>query len=663
VALEGGGGGGPESAGLRDRLAEAVRPIHRELLEEQDRVMQFHIGPECTSFLRLHEPERFGDDLAGVRPLLSRVYQTGEGGAGFEIGRVFSGFRAAEPVRAPGKPEAVIGTVEVGTGIAPIDQHLRESRGARAALLLPAALAESRIWDEMREQRHIVPVGSGSYYRDGPIVDDPGLSARLDRLGDSVASVATFAANGREWLSVAVEVPVYDEPSAEALLVAVESIDDLQSALRQRLAQIAVAVALAILLTSLGLWLLSRSQRTRWMVVIDRAEQERDALFQLSPQPVELTDARGRSLLVNDAFRRVFGERADTPEAGGAPAWQARGIEGLQRESLERAIARGERWNGALRLNALLGGAAWYRVQVVPIADATGQTAWLWWFYQDVDRERRAAALAQAERDRLDALLSGSPAVIYTYSAGDPERIEYVSANIREILGHAPDALLDGPGWWAETVHPDDRERVLAEADFTQWAADRKHTRYRLMRPDGGAVWITDTARLLRDEHGRPDRVVGALIDSTEAVALESRLAESEHIYRSIVDGVEEAIFLIRVEPDGGFRYATANPAHVRATGLSADLLVGHTPPQIFGSRVAATLESHYRDCIEQGRTVRYTETLALPVGRRRARTTLTPIRDHQGRVVLLVGMAMVEAETDVGDESMPDRRENADDD
>lgn len=662
VALEGGGRGGEESARLRDRLAEVVQPIRRELLEEQDRVMQFHLGPDATSFLRLHEPERFGDDLADVRPLLSQVYRTGEGGTGFEVGRVFSGFRAAEPIRAPGDSGAVIGTVEVGTGIVPIDAHVRESRGARAALLLPAGLAESHIWDDMREQRAIVPVGSGDYYRDGPAADDPGLSARLARLeAGAVAPAETFAADGRHWLAVTLEIPIYGEPAAPALLLAVEPIDDLQAAVHDRLLQVMIAVALAILLTSLGLWLLSRSQRTRWMVVIDRAEQERDALFQLSPQPVELTDARGRSLLVNDAFRRVFGERSDTSEAGGAPAWEARGIEGLQRESLERAIARGERWNGALRLNALLGGAAWYRVQMVPIADAAGQTAWLWWFYQDVDRERRAAALAQAERDRLDALLSGSPAVIYTYSTAAPERIEYVSANIREILGHAPDALLDGPGWWEETLHPDDRDRVLGEADFTQWVADRKHTRYRLMRPGGGAVWVTDTARLLRDEQGRPERVVGALIDSTEAVALESRLAESEHIYRSIVDGVEEAIFLIRVAADGGFRYATANPAHARMTGLSADLLIGHTPPQVFGSRAASTLESHYRDCIDQGRTIRYAETLDLPVGRRHVRTTLTPIRDHQGQVVLLVGMAEIEVETETGRAPMNDDRESAD--
>ena len=643
VELEGGGAGGEEAGALRRELADAVAPISMELIEGQDRVLQFHLGPESISFLRMHEPSFFGDALAEVRPLLGEVYRQGEGAIGFEVGRVFSGFRAVEPIRAPGKDAAVIGTVEVGTGVLPVDAYLQDSLGARAALLLPAELAETHIWEEMRERRSIQPVGDGQYYLDGPRIGHPGLDAYLARV-DPPGSVR-FSAGGERWLAVTRPVPVVDEEHP-ALLVAIESVQDLGEARDARLLQIALAVVFAILFTTLALWLLSRWQGTRWMVMVDRAEEERDALFQLSPQPVELTDATGRSLLVNDAYRRVFGPLKRDGADGQAGDWETRGIEGLQLESFERAIARGERWNGALRLPSLLGESVWYRVQVVPIADATGRTAWLWWFYQDVDRERRAAAVAQAERDRLDALLSASPAVIYTYLADSPERIEYVSANIREILGYTPDDLIDGPGWWSETLHPEDRERALDEADFTRWTGDRKNTRYRLLRPDGSALWVTDTARLLRDDEGRPERVVGALIDSNAAVTLEARLAESERIYRSIVEGVEEAIFLVRVEPDGGFRYLASNPAHARATGLTSDLFVGHTPPQVFGSRVAERLEAHYRECTDEGRTIRYVEPLPLPVGRQTWRTTLTPIRDRQGAVVLLVGMAVVEDES-----------------
>ncbi|MFW6379542.1 MAG: PAS domain-containing protein [Guyparkeria sp.] len=645
VELEGGGAGGEEASRLRRKLARAITPIASELIQGQDRVMQFHIGPEVVSFLRVHAPDRFGDELASVRPLLAEVYRSGRGAMGFEVGRVFSGFRAAEPVWAPnpggspGGSDRVIGTVEVGTGVKPVDNYLRESLGARATLLLPAEIAEANIWAEMRERRNIAPVGNGEYYIDGPKVDDAGLAAALRQLKGELPSRWRFASGGQEWLAVSRPVPILTQESrAPARLVAVESITELHAAMQGRMATLLAGVVVAFLLTALGLWLLSRWQRTRWMVVIDRAEAERDALFELSPQPLELTDMQGRSLLVNDAFRRTFGAGVSTDDGHG---WPARGLEGLQLEAFERAIARGERWNGALRLSALHGGSGWFRVQVVPIADESGQPSRLWWFFHDVDRERRAAAIAQAERDRLDAFLAASPAVIYTFRADRPDRLEYVSANIREILGYTPDALIDGPDWWEQTLHPQDRARAVEEGDFTRWPDDRKRSRYRLLRPDGSALWVTDHARLLRDAEGRPERVVGALIDSEETVALEERLAESERLYRSIVEGVEEAIFLVAVEPGGSFRFLTNNPAHERTTGLSRDQFAGAFPEEILSPEVADHVTRRYRACLEAGRSIRYDETLDLPAGRARWHTTLTPIRDEGGRVVLIAGVAV----------------------
>jgi len=638
IALEGGGGGGEESAQLRRELAHAVKPIATELIHGEDRVMQFHLGPDAVSFLRVHAPDRFGDKLATLRPLLAQVYRSGKGAMGFEVGRVYSGFRAVEPVWAPnpGGANRVVGTVEVGTGIRPINSYLADSLHARAALLLPAELAKNNIWAEMREKRHIVPVGNGDYYLDGPAVDQPGLETALDGLDGHPPARWRFSADGVHWLGVSRPVPVAED-DAVAQLVAVESVEGVYQTMQGRMVTLASAVIAAIVLTTLALWLLSRWQRTRWMVVIDLAEAERDALFELSPQPLELTDMRGHSLLTNDAFRRTFGPREPDEVTG----WHRRGLEGLQLDAFERAIARGERWNGALKLPAINGGAGWFRVQVVPIRDESGYPVRLWWFFQDVDRERRAAAVAQAERDRLDAFLAASPAVIYTYRADRPDRLEYVSANIREILGYAPDALIDGPDWWEQTLHPADRDRALAEGDFTQWSNDRKRSRYRLLRPDGSSLWVTDHARLLRDEAGRPERVVGALIDSRETVALESRLAESERLYRSIVEGVEEAIFVLRVETDGVFRFIANNPAHERSTGLSRQALAGATPEELLSPANAERVVAQYRHCVEVGEAIRYEETLDLPAGTGRWRTTLTPIRDESGQITLIAGVAV----------------------
>ncbi len=134
---------------------------------------------------------------------------------------------------------------------------------------------------------------------------------------------------------------------------------------------------------------------------------------------------------------------------------------------------------------------------------------------------------------------------------------------------------------------------------------------------------------------------MGALIDSRETVALEARLAESERLYRSVVEGVEEAIFVVGVESGGVFRFITSNPAHEQATGLSREQLAGATPDEILPPDVAAHVKRQYRACLQTGRAIRYHETLDLPAGRGHWHTTLTPIRDESGAFALIAGVAM----------------------
>jgi len=84
--------------------------------------------------------------------------------------------------------------------------------------------------------------------------------------------------------------------------------------------------------------------------------------------------------------------------------------------------------------------------------------------------------------------------------------------------------------WWLEAVHPEDLERVMnsLQAVVESPDADRWEAEYRLRRKDGAYATVSDRGFLLRDEHGRASRVVGAMQDVTE-----SRAAEAEALQRA----------------------------------------------------------------------------------------------------------------------------------
>ncbi len=74
------------------------------------RQFQFHLPP-ATSFLRVHKPKKFGDDLSGFRKTVLEANGKSIPITGLEIGVAGLGVRGVVPIRAGGQH---VGTVELG---------------------------------------------------------------------------------------------------------------------------------------------------------------------------------------------------------------------------------------------------------------------------------------------------------------------------------------------------------------------------------------------------------------------------------------------------------------------------------------------------------------------------------------------------------------------
>ncbi len=95
----------------RERLASFFVPQFAKMdAEHGARQFQFHLAP-ATSFLRVHKPEKFGDDLSSFRFTVVEVNTKGEPISGLERGVAGLGMRGVVPVMHQG---AQIGSVEFG---------------------------------------------------------------------------------------------------------------------------------------------------------------------------------------------------------------------------------------------------------------------------------------------------------------------------------------------------------------------------------------------------------------------------------------------------------------------------------------------------------------------------------------------------------------------
>lgn len=90
------------------------------------------------------------------------------------------------------------------------------------------------------------------------------------------------------------------------------------------------------------------------------------------------------------------------------------------------------------------------------------------------------------------------------------------NTRLRELYGVPLDAPVDFELFVA-ALHPEDRDRVLADYEAALKAESEDFSfEHRLVRPDGQVCWLLAHGRVLRDQDGKPARVIGTSLDITE---------------------------------------------------------------------------------------------------------------------------------------------------
>ena len=146
---EGGGSGNEKAKAAREDLYAAVGNNWQQFTKKfHARQLHFHLGPGSTSFLRVHKPHKFGDNMDNLRHTIVATNKYKQPVTGFETGRIYSGIRGVNPVSIindAGKLEH-IGAVEAGVSFAIVLQNLSTSLNVDASVLLYEHHLRNKVW-------------------------------------------------------------------------------------------------------------------------------------------------------------------------------------------------------------------------------------------------------------------------------------------------------------------------------------------------------------------------------------------------------------------------------------------------------------------------------------------------------------------------------------
>jgi diguanylate cyclase (GGDEF)-like protein/PAS domain S-box-containing protein len=141
-----------------------------------------------------------------------------------------------------------------------------------------------------------------------------------------------------------------------------------------------------------------------------------------------------------------------------------------------------------------------------------------------LEREIEVRRLEEAEA-KYRLLVEQIPVVTYVDAVDRNSSTLYMSPQVEDVVGYTPDEWTSDPELWAKLLHPDDRERVLAENARTNASGEAFKEEYRIFHRDGRVVWVRDEAALITDEAGRPRFWQGVMVDITERKRAEEQVA------------------------------------------------------------------------------------------------------------------------------------------
>ncbi len=191
----------------RKLLYNELSDLYQILAQYDFRQLHFHENNN-RSYLRFHRPEKFGDDLTGIRYSVEYANSKKQYIRGFEEGKIFNGYRFVYPVFFNGEH---IGSVEVSVSMNTIIQQLREMFNKKVQFIILKSQVMKKVFESER-QNYVAWCVDDNYAIDRTISATCILKGRI--IGEDAAEIKkVLAENSEKGCPFIIEIDVGSVPA------------------------------------------------------------------------------------------------------------------------------------------------------------------------------------------------------------------------------------------------------------------------------------------------------------------------------------------------------------------------------------------------------------------------------------------------------------------
>ncbi len=186
----------------------------------------------------------------------------------------------------------------------------------------------------------------------------------------------------------------------------------------------------------------------------------------------------------------------------------------------------------------------WYAVHDRVIRWVDGRLVRLEVAYDITERKKVEQSL-QLNQERYALAVGAGKTGVWDWTVNSPAI--YLDPNLKKLLGYDEVELPNQLSTWMSLVHPHDVKPLQKNLkEYLRQRLPQFEVEYRLLNKTGQFRWMIMRGTVVRDNSGRPSRLIGTNTDITERKQIEERLQEQERLLR----GVAQATHTLLTLPD-----------------------------------------------------------------------------------------------------------------